>query len=129
MGRGCPINVSSKQKINKRSSTEAKLMAVNKVMPPILWVRMFLIEQGYEVTKNIMYQGNMSAMLLEKNRRHSSGKNTRHIERRYYFITNDIKRGNTKVEYCPTKEMVSDGHTKPTQGSLFGKHRETYMNI
>ena len=28
-GRGCPINISSKQKINTRSSTEAELVAIN----------------------------------------------------------------------------------------------------
>lgn len=67
MGRGCPINISSKQKINTRSSTEAELVAVNDVMPIILWVRMFLIAQGYEVKDNIIYQDNMSTMLLEKN--------------------------------------------------------------
>lgn len=42
MGKGCPINVSSKQKINNRSSMEAELVGVNDAMAMVLWVRLFL---------------------------------------------------------------------------------------
>ena len=67
MGKGSPISILSKQKINTRSSTEAELVGVNDVMYLILWVRHFLESQGYAVTDNIVYQDNESAMLLENN--------------------------------------------------------------
>jgi hypothetical protein len=129
LGKGCPINISSKQKINTRSSTEAELVGVNDVMTLVLWVRLFLEAQGIEVVDNIVYQDNQSTMLLEKNGRQSSGKKTRHFEIRYYFIHDHIKRGTTRVEYCPTDLMVGDFHTKPLQGSAFRKLRARIMNL
>jgi Reverse transcriptase (RNA-dependent DNA polymerase) len=129
LGKGCPINVSSKQRINTRSSTEAELVGVNDIMTLVLWVRLFLEAQGIVVVDNIIYQDNQSTMLLEKNGRQSSGKKTRHFEIRYYFIHDHIKRGTTKVEYCPTDLMVGDFHTKPLQGSAFRKHRALIMNL
>ena len=92
MGKGSPISILSKQKINTRSSTEAELVGVNDVMYLILWVRHFLESQGYTVTDNIVYQDNESAMLLENNGKRSSSKKTRHIEIRYFFVTDNINR-------------------------------------
>ena len=128
-GKGCPISVSTKQKINTRSSTEAKLVGINDALTMILWMWNFIIEQGYSVTDNIIHQDNMSTILLSKNGRQSSGKKTRHIEIRYYFITdNNIKRGTATVQYCPTEDMLADFFTKPLQGSQFRKLRNLIMN-
>ena len=73
-----------------------------------LWTRLFLIGQGYKVTNNVVFQDNKSTMLLEKNGRQSSGKKMQHIEIRYYFITDNIRCGTTRVAYCPTKEMIAE---------------------
>lgn len=129
MGKGCPINISSKQKINTRSSTEAELVGVNDALTMMLWVRLFLVAQGFSIEENILYQDNQSTMLLAKNGKQSSGKKTRHIEIRYYFITDQIKRGNVSVKYCPTEQMLADFFTKPLQGSQFRKLRKLLMNL
>ena len=127
-GKGCPISMSTKQKINTRSSTEAELVGVNDALSMILWMRNFLMDQGYNVTDNVIHQDNMSTMLLAKNGRKSSGKKTRHIEIRYYFITDNINRGAAAVQYCPTEDMIADFFTKPLQGSQFRKLRNLIMN-
>jgi hypothetical protein len=129
LGKGCPINMSCKQRINTRSSAEAELVGVNDNMTMVLWVKLFLEVQGIEVVDNIIYQDNKSTMLLEKNGRQSSGKKTRHFEIRYYFIHDHIKRGNVRVEYCPTDLMVGDFHTKPLQGSAFHCYRALILNL
>ena len=76
-----------------------------------------------------MYQDNQSAMLLEKNGKASSGRRTRHINIRYFFVTDQIKKGELGVEYCPTEEMLADFFTKPLQGSTFKKLRQRIMNL
>jgi hypothetical protein len=129
LGKGCPINMSRKQCINTRSSTEAELVGVNDNMTMVLWVKLFLEAQGIEVVDNIIYQDNKSTMLLEKNGRQSSGKKTHHFEIRYYFIHDHIKHGNARVEYCPTDLMVGDFHTKPLQGSAFCHYRAIILNL
>ena len=129
LGRGCPVNISSKQKINMRSSTEAELVGINDAMALVLWCQLFIMGQGFDVRDNIVYQDNQSTMLLSNNGSHSSGKKTRHIEIRYYFITDHIKRKNIHVDYCPTEAMISDFYTKPLQGSQFRKFRDFILNI
>jgi hypothetical protein len=56
-------------------------------------------------------------------------KKTHHFEIRYCFIHNHIKRGNVRVEYCPTDLMVGDFHTKPLQGSAFCHYRALILNL
>ena len=56
-----------KQKINGKSLTEAELIAVDKAMSQVSWTRYFLESQGYNITKNTIYQGNKSTIILEKN--------------------------------------------------------------
>ena len=129
LGQGMPINTSTKQKLNTRSSTETELVAADDFMPILLWTNYFLEAQGYGHNDTILYQDNQSAMLLENNGRKSSGKRTKHINCRFYFITDRINRNELSVEYCPTEEMVGDFFTKPLQGKLFYKFRRLIMNL
>ena len=129
LGKGAIYGTSTRQKLNTTSSTESELVAVNDVLPQILWTRYFLEAQGYKVKDNILYQDNQSAMLLEKNGRGSSSKRTRHINIRYFFVTDKVNNGEIKIEYCPTKQMVGDFFTKPLQGALFRNQRDYILNI
>jgi hypothetical protein len=129
LGKGAIFGTSTKQKLNSKSSTEAELIGVSDVMSQILWTMYFMTAQGYPLEDNVVYQDNQSAMLLEKNGRGSSSKRTRHINIRYFFVTDRIKEGEMRVEYCPTGDMVADYFTKPLQGSLFRKMRDTIMNV
>ena len=72
LGKGSAYSTSTRHKINTKSSTEAELVAVNNVMPLILWTQYFLEAQGYEVHENTVFQDNQSTILLEKNGKRSS---------------------------------------------------------
>ena len=85
-------------------------------MPYILWTRNFLNAQDYDVTENIIFQYNKSVILLEKNGNSSSGKRTKHINIRYFFVTDRIMKGEVTVDWCPTYDMTGDFFTKPNQG-------------
>ena len=54
---------------------------------------------------------------------------TRHINIRYFFVTDNIKAGKMRVEYCPTDDMIGDFNTKPLQGSHFRKHLNDILNL
>jgi hypothetical protein len=129
LGKGSVYSSSIRQKLNTRSSTEAELVAVNDMMSMVLWTRMFLEEQGYKVEDNILYEDNESAILLEKNGQRSSSKRTRHLEIRYFFVTDNVRRGRLSIQHCPTVEMIADCFTKPLQGSAFQKMVKLIMNI
>jgi hypothetical protein len=129
LGRGFPNMGSTKQKLNTRSSTEAEVVGADDFMPAICWTRYFMQAQGYEIKDNILYQDNKSAILLQKNGKASSGKRTKHINIRYFFITDRVSQGELSVVWCPTGEMVGDFATKPLQGALFKKFRDIIMGV
>ena len=68
-------------------------------------------------------------MRLAQNGKLSSGRRTRHINIRYFFITDRIARNEVAIQYCPTKKMVADYFTKPLQGALFYKLRDQIMGV
>jgi hypothetical protein len=128
LGKGAIYGTSTRQKINTRSSTEAELVGLNDVMPQILWTRYFLEAQGYGVQDSIVCQDNKSTILLAENGKASSGRRTRHINIRYFFVKDRVASGEVKIEYCPTQEMMADYFTKPLQGGMFTKMRDAIMN-
>ncbi len=85
------------------------------------------MEQGYGIVENLLLQDNKSSILLEKNGKASSGKRTRHINIRYFFITDRVNKKEISIEWCPTKDMVADFMTKPLQGSHFRRLRDIIM--
>ena len=121
------MSSSTKQKLNTRSSTETELVAVHDRLPDIIWTRYFLKWQGYN-SEMILYQDNMSAMLLEKNGKRSSSKRTKHINIRFYFITDRYEKGDVQIVHCGTETMLADYFTKPLQGKKFLEFRKRIMN-
>jgi hypothetical protein len=118
-GKGAVYNMSRKQKLNTRSSTEAELVGTDGAMGQVLWTRYFMRAQGYDIHDNILYQDNQSSMRLEQNGRLSSTKRTKHIDVRYFFIADRVANKEIRIVYCPTDEMWADFHTKPLQDGKF----------
>lgn len=145
-GIGAALSMSTKQKINTKSSTEAEIVGVDDSLPFNIWCLYFLREQGYRSKKslinnedepfqflghkNILYQDNTSSIRLESNGKASSTKRTRHINIRYFLVTDRLKQGEiSTIEYCPTEEMIADYFTKPLQGAQFRRFRNAIMGI
>jgi hypothetical protein len=119
---------SSKQKVNTRSSTETELIAVDDVLPTIQWTRSFMREQGYELGMEIK-EDNRSTMLLMKNGKLSSGKQTKHLDVRYFYVKDLINRGVIKLSHCSSEHMIADFFTKPIQGQRFQQLHDLILNI
>ena len=126
-GNGILQSRSRKQKINTRSSTEAELVGADDMSTMILWTKLFMEAQGYNIEKNILYQDNKSAILLEENGKKISSQRTRALNIRYFFLTDQVEKNNISISYCPTTEMVGDFMTKPLQGILFEKFKKSIM--
>jgi hypothetical protein len=88
-----------------------------------------MVAQGYQVQDNILFQDNKSAILLEKNGKALSSKRTKHINIRYFFITDRVNKGDVSLVWCPTGDMIGDFMTKPLQGALFRKFRDQIMGV
>ena len=66
---------------------------------------------------------------MEKNGLKSCGEKSRHINIRYFFIADIIKREKIDIRHCPTERMIADYFTKPLQGKLFITMRDQIMGI
>ena len=87
LGKGVKYTASCKQKLNTKSSTEEKLVAVDDTMGQVLWTRHFLATQGHPIPTTTIYQDNISMILLAESGKSSSSKRTRHINICYFFVS------------------------------------------
>ena len=127
-GMGAILSASQKQKLNSRSSREAELIAVDDGMSTMLWSKLFLEAQGVQVKENVLCQDNKSAILLEKNGKASSSKRTRHLNIRFFFITDQANNhSDSRIQFCPTAFMLADCNTKPQTGAKFESFQSQIM--
>jgi hypothetical protein len=66
---------------------------------------------------------------LENNGKASSSKRTKHINIRYFFITDRVSKKELSLVWCPKGDMIGDYATKPLQGALFRKIRDQIMGV
>jgi hypothetical protein len=118
-----------KQKVNMKSSTEAELVSIDDVISKIMWTRLFLEAQGYQIRENLVYLDNQSSRRLKTNGKLNSSKRTRHFNIKYFFITDLIRRGDVSIKYCLTGAMIADYMTKPLTGEKFKMFHKAIMNI
>ena len=82
---------------------------------------------GSDVT---IEQDDTSTIQLTRNGWKSKSKRTKHINVRYFYITDRLKAGDvSRVIYKPTGDMESDYLTKVLQGKSFHAHRKTLMGL
>jgi hypothetical protein len=93
MGKGSTSSYSRKIKLNTRSSMETELLAADMYMLEMLWSLNFIQAQGYKAECVGLYQDNISSQLLIKNGRMSSGKKTKHIKSKFFFIKDKVDVG------------------------------------
>ena len=127
LGKGSVIYLLRKQRFNTRSSTESEIVGVDDCLGKMEWTKHFLRSQGY-VTNVVLHQDNMSSIKMEVNGKRSSTQHTRHLNIKFFYVTDQIKQGWLTVKYCTTKEMVADIFTKPLNGILFRQLRAKIMN-
>ena len=71
----------------------------------------------------------MSTARLITNGTRSYGTGSRHINIRYFFIKDVLKREGIELINYPTERMIAGYYTKPLQGSLFKKMRDILMGL
>ncbi len=125
---GAPIHAESvRQSIVTKSSTEAELVAISDGLSTLIWSRDFLIEQGYNMGPAALRQDNLGTIAMAE-KGHSTSKKTRHINIRYFFVTDRISSGEVELSYTSTDEMIADLLTKPIIGEQFIALRDRLLN-
>ena len=65
-------------------------------------------EQGVTIKKTIIYQDNMSSILLKKNGKQLRTKRMKHMDIQYLYVTKHVQNRTFSIEHCPTKDMLPD---------------------
>jgi hypothetical protein len=128
LGKRAILSYLRKVKVNTQSSTEMELITADMIMPELLWSLYFIQTQGYKAECMGMYQDNISTQLLMKTGKMSSGKKTKHLKVKFFFIKDRVDEGAIKVIDCATKEMWADVMTKSWQGTAFKIMHAELMN-
>ena len=139
LGTGAVLSLSCKQKLVTKSSTEAKLVGVDNAMTFVMWAKYFFEAQAADLSENsklkclgkqnIIEQDNTSAIQLESNGKRSSTRCTKHIDIRYFYVTDKVKDGTVQVTYKPTTDVPGNYLTKSLTGSLFTKYWATLLGL
>ena len=81
-------------------------------------------------SESIIEQDNTSAIQLKQNGWKSSSRRTKHIDVRYFYVTDRLKKKDiSRVVYKSTGDMQSDYFTKALQGQAFHTHQKTLMGL
>ena len=83
---------------------------------------MDLIIKKLGAKPSVIQQDNLSSIWLDTNGKISSTKRTRHINIRYFYITDKVRSGDMVIVYHLTGTLVEDFLTKPLNGTLFKSH-------
>ena len=121
--RGAVHCKSAKQSSMSKSSTEAELIALSDSANQALYLRWFLIDQGYKMGPVTLYQDNTSTMALVS-RGKPGAERTRHIDIRYFWIADRVKNREAVVKHMGTTEMYANILTNPLQGTQFVYERQ-----
>ena len=120
------LSKSTKQRINTKSSSEAELVAISDSIGDLLHIQNMLHELGYPIASAIHQDNQSTIQLINRGR---PTQMTRHIDIRYFFVHDIIKRKTIHLQYTATENMVSDILNKPLQGMQFTYLRDILLGI
>jgi hypothetical protein len=114
-----------KQKLVSKSATESEIIGLSDGLNNVLWMRMWLESQGYDVGPMTVWQDNKAVLALIE--RGGASQRTRHINVRYFFASDRVKSGEIVLKHKPTAQMLADIFTKPLIGNSFRSIRDAMM--
>nr|GFA56218.1 hypothetical protein [Tanacetum cinerariifolium] len=101
---------SKKQDCTSMSSAEAEYVSLSACCAQVLWMRTQLIDYGFHTDKIPMYCDSKAAIAISCNSvQHSR---TKHIDVRYHFIKEKVKKGIVELFVVGTEYQLADLFTK-----------------
>ncbi|GJU51273.1 hypothetical protein Tco_1220828 [Tanacetum coccineum] len=108
---------SKKQDCTSMYSAEAEYVSLSACYAQVLWLRTQLIDYGYHFDKIPMYCDSKAAIAISCNPvQHSR---TKHIDVRYHFIKEQVKKGIVELFFVGTEYQLADLFTKALSEDRF----------
>ena len=93
----------------------------------VISLRNYAIAQGQPSLPAVIYQDNNASMSLIDNGGPCS-KRSRHIDIRFFWVSDKVRDGNITIVRRPTATMWANVLTKPVQGDQFDRERDGLTN-
>jgi hypothetical protein len=104
------------------SSTEAELISAAYCAAEVAFIRKLAQELGFvQVSPTIIFEDYNGAIALG-NSGHFKGR-SKHIDLRFFFLSDYISRGLVKFERVDSKNQIDDIGTAPRPWPVFQRHR------
>nr|GFB40668.1 retrovirus-related Pol polyprotein from transposon TNT 1-94 [Tanacetum cinerariifolium] len=104
------IQFLSGDKLVSWSFAEAEYVSLSACCPQVLWMRTQLTDYGFHFDKIPMYCDSKAAIAISRNPvQHSR---TKHIDVRYHFIKEKVKKGIVELFFVGTEYQLADLFTK-----------------
>ena len=105
------------------STTEAEYMALANATQEAIWMQQLTTDLKNRADKPIiLFEDNQSAIYIAKNPQFHG--RTKHIEIKYHFTREQVKKGIIDLQYCRTEDMIADMFTKALLKEKFIKLRD-----
>ena len=108
---------SSKQRIVATSTAEAEYVALALAVKEAIWLRKLHFDLELPVPVIPLHEDNEACIKIAENP--VFHKRTKHIDIRFHFIRDHLKKGNISVPHISTKQQLADVLTKPLARPTF----------
>lgn len=117
---------SRKQTLVALSTCESEFIALSEACRAAAWMRRLLNDLKQSVSSVTIHEDNQSCLkLIEEEERLSD--RSKHIDTRFHFVKDYVKKGIVQCKYCPTENMLADVLTKPTAATKFEAFRKQLL--
>jgi hypothetical protein len=89
------------QKLNAKSAHETEIITLSDYINKIVWCRLMIAEQGFDIGPVVIHQDNEGVLEVCK-RGQNGNSRTKHIALRYNLVRDLIERGQVVLKYYPT---------------------------
>ena len=128
MACGGPISWRTKaQDRPALSSAEAEFYAITEAVQEALYLLKLLKFLECNQKCITIYCDNMGAIAMLKEE-HKISQRSKHIDLRYAFIRDAIRRGEINIVYIPTEDNLADLHTKALNGPKLASDRNKILS-
>lgn len=115
-----------KQTSVAQSPPEAEYVAMANSAEEGMWLKQLLNDLDVSCNRFIMFEDNKGATTFSHNN-DNNGIKCKHIDVKFRFINDEIEKGKIKVNYIESHNQIADIFTKPLDGPLFVKHRNSLL--
>ena len=124
------VSKSKKQTgVTANSTAVSELKAVAAAVEEALWLREMLKPLGYDMSQpTVVENDNKSCISLHTKGPSSSGR-TKWVNIKTFWVRDHLEKGDIKLAYTPSLQLLADGLTKPLDKALFEIFRARILNF